>query len=1145
MNIRYQSIIAFLLVVLMICNCIMSGANYAEILSDEKAELTSSHSVSETVLESVYEIPTNSITEDTSPETSLMPENETYQIPVIDTSDIGFEETEPDISEPGPPETEPEPEPPEPEPEPEPELQAQLPYELFNESILSLINSVVLPLEEGQTSENEKISVATAKILNPFFEYRDNQLGGEIKPFSITPFSDEPPEEIFITEGQVVVMNDGNSEEKGTYFEYQFIPESTSTYILTATKATLSSMYVDENEGRRIGDIRYWPEKNNSIACKLYKDQQYRITIYLNDPNVPSELTISKYISDTSRITYKIEDNTYTEESNASFVVSILNVPANILYGVIDRDILFSAEILKDGVSIDKLPEIPTECIRGLKGIPDDNVLQFVCNFNTLVEPGEYTFRIDCKDINGEPVLESSEAQVNVKDLTIYVQQGSSKVRGNYNKYVYFNNVNIREGRFVLFDGDKTLGLSEVSNVSEINISKLFSDSGYSVIDNQYDSNFKKLLYRGSVPEISCNDVLKTGSEYTLKFVTGTSEYSTYANIEVTDRLILERMYLSGSLYDLSSFVTVGAEFSGLKSLDADKIDVILTDVYGNTVASKEDYVYNYGNSGIMFRLKVETPVLENNKYYIKVSYPEGIISNAENVSVDAYQAYYRVSLNSVRVIDAKEGIVDLSTYYCDNSIEYTAKLYRLNGSLKIPISELSRQKPDENGIFTLRFSSQSGLPIFAEGSKYNIELTYDGISDFYNNKIDFSVPVKNSLKTSNIISFDPPALPLSGKLEFTINGYGIEDGIMGTDNENINIELVADNEIYGYMDKSTITKSMSLYQANGGDYSVVQVMIKGDLNITKELKENTKYYIRINGTEYEYFYNSSEFVLDTELCKIDNYYTQSSFGDLSGNEQICFNMYQNQSLELNLPWVRNVSPSAKLVLVNVKTQEEFEMGSFDTKTSHYDGLYRDISIKTQLSSLKVDEIYAIFFRDNETDISLGKFISIETSHVLNSFSVSQAVYGSDMVTLQFSGTALWDENTFNIKDAFDNIIEGERVEGSERKASIGNEILIDFKLDTPLEYGAYKFNIYRKSSSPIVVKYEITEENSSPSVTNIQAGFPYLVHGKNLSEDTVYTADIMDMNNAVHIKKGVTLIKRTGENILEISEESVAGLPL
>ena len=294
-------------------------------------------------------------------------------------------------------------------------------------------------------------------------------------------------------------MNDCDSEEKGTYFEFLFIPESTSTYIVTATQATLSSLSISDNI-RQIGSIRYWP-KSNSFACKLYKDQQYKVIISLNDSNVPSELTIGKYISDTSQITYKIEDNTYTAESNASFVVSMLNVPANILYGAIDRDILFSAEILKDGVSIDKIPEISTEYIRGLIGIPDDNVLQFVCNFSKPVESGEYTFRLDCKDINGEPVLESSEAQVNVEDLTIYVGQGSSKISANYNKYVYFDKVNVKEGRFILFDGDKTRGMSDVTSVGEVNISKLFSDSGYSVIDNQNDSNFKKLLYGVCVPE--------------------------------------------------------------------------------------------------------------------------------------------------------------------------------------------------------------------------------------------------------------------------------------------------------------------------------------------------------------------------------------------------------------------------------------------------------------------------------------------------------------------------------------------------------------------------------------------------------------------------------------------------------------------
>lgn len=1118
MKFKYQSIVAFIMVALMLCNFIMPGVTYAQFFSDGKTEPVSlsepSQSVSETVYESVYETEANLDATDTSQETPLIPEVTASIIPVVDASAEALAA-----------------------------IDAQLPQGFLEESI-PCDTSLVLPLEEGQQGGNRDASVVSAKIINHFFEYRDKEVEETVNKTSKSTLMFAPPEGLFIAEDQVMVLNDENSEEISTQFEVAFLPQSTSTYVITATKSTLSYMTIIDNQGKTVGQLRTWPEMNNSIACKMYKGQQYKIVINLKDSSFPSELSVGKYVSDTSSITYKFEDNTYVDEANASAVVTMLKVPANILYAALDRDIVFGAELLQDGVSVDVIPEISEDFIRGLAGTSDDNVLQFVCDFSKPVKAGEYTVIVVAKDINGKPVVESIEASLKVgAPVNIFVEPGCTSFY--YSKEVYFNQIDQGSyGKFLLFDGVKTVGLSDLTYIQQRSFSKLFNESGYQIIDYSKDGKFYKSVYCAWIPTISCNDVLKAGREYTMKFVKGTSEYLTDVKVVVTDKLIMENINC-GSIYDMSSNIIVDARFKNLKYADAEKIDVILTDIDGNTVASKIDYSYD-SESQMSFRLKVTTPILKNSKYSLKVSYPEGIFSNVSNAQFNSYQAINKISLKEVDVIDAEKGTMNLTADDFDSSIDYKALLYREYGEVKIPISELEGQKADENGVFTLKFPRKSELPLLVQGSRYRIELAYEGVDPTNYPKIQFSVPVEKSFKSvDDQISFYPPALPPLGTLEFTINGFGVEDGIMGIDNDSINIELIADNETYGMMDKSTIRKSESAYRANGGDYNLAQVMIQGNLNITKKLKEDVKYFIRINGKDYEYFYNSSELKLDIGLCKVENTYT-STFKDLTGNEHICSNLYQNQNLELNFQWVKNVSPSTKLVLVNLKTKEEFEAGSWDTEKTYYDGLYRDISFKTQLSDFPVNEIYELFLRDNEMNISLEKYIKINTPVDLYSFSVAQAVYGSDTITLQFSGIALREGYSFNISDAFDNITKCEMVEESERKVANGVDILMDFKMDTPLKYGTYKINMYNKSNKPYTLNYSILQAKAStPAVTGIQNGFPYLVHGTNLAEGALYTGDITDNSNIVHIKKGIKLIKRTGENILEIDEEDISDLPI
>src|SRR6266403_997760 len=90
----------------------------------------------------------------------------------------------------------------------------------------------------------------------------------------------------------------------------------------------------------------------------------------------------------------------------------------------------------------------------------------------------------------------------------------------------------------------------------------------------------------------------------------------------------------------------------------------------------------------------------------------------------------------------------------------------------------------------------------------------------------------------------------------------------------------------------------------------------------------------------------------------------------------------------------------------------------------------------------------------------------------------------------------------------------------------------VDIKTDRALSYGVYSIRMFNENYRLIYMQqYTVSVENSSPNVEYIQNGIPYLIYGKNLPEEGNYTADIMDVNNIKILKRGISLVKREGEN--------------
>ena len=106
--------------------------------------------------------------------------------------------------------------------------------------------------------------------------------------------------------------------------------------------------------------------------------------------------------------------------------------------------------------------------------------------------------------------------------------------------------------------------------------------------------------------------------------------------------------------------------------------------------------------------------------------------------------------------------------------------------------------------------------------------------------------------------------------------------------------------------------------------------------------------------------------------------------------------------------------------------------------------------------------------------------------------------------------------------------------------------IYIDVKTAKALNYGVYSIRMFNDDNDlKYSQEYTLSIKNSSPYLEYIKNGIPYLIYGKNLPEEGEYTADIMDTNSIRVIKRGIPLVKREGENILELYENKISDLPI
>ena len=1022
----------------------------------------------------------------------------------------------------------------------------------FSESFDGNKKDIILPLvTEGKQSEDfsplkEPVTVTT-QVFDKSFQLSDEITTNSFSVMSI------PLGAIPVNEGEIKILNDEMSEEKFSSYTFVFTPSTTGCYKITATGPEIPYIYVYDSEYNSLGWNRTYPKMNDSVAAKLIKNQQYIINLYSVSFNYATELSINKYESASNNITYTFVDNTYTADENASVIVTVPYIGADILYGVLGRDILIEARLLKDGVLIDSIDEIPSDCIKGATGTPDDNMLQFVCEFGKKVEHGEYTIEITCKDISGNIVIDTCESAITIgnpvlvympTDSVVYTADSSNDQR------VYFKDVNTDRGKFLVFDGDKIIGTSNSVYIYSTTISYDDFFSTYSIIDGDYDYNkFEKTLYYCNIPSINLNEVSKKGNSYNIKLVTGVSEYDTTARLIPTDVLILNYALGSG-LYDSANNFKVYTQFYNIKNINMDDISVELIDLYGNVVARKTDYICysainNQNQAYLQFNMLIEKPLEAYKNYSLKISYPDEFYTNVKSSYITAYSGSDYLSLRTPEVLDAEKTIISVLTYNVNSWQEYDVVLNRINNGLEFPIAELSKVKPDGYGTFVLDFSKDAKSSLLIPGEEYSIVFSYKSSYDNYTQyeRASFKVPAKDytSVGDKNVI-FNPPVIPETiTETEFTISGYEIENGIIGAGNENINIELVAENEVYGAIKKDSINKSSSVYNANP-NYSMSQVTITGILEVTKKLKENTQYYIRINGTDYEYFYNSQEKFIYGDI-KIDHYCSEAEFKE--GSNSIVHEISERESLKLSCTFVKNTSEDLKLVMKNIDSGEVIEAGKWDTTKSHFNGECKDISITVDMSGFDKNEIYDLYIKDGEEEYSLNKHVRVIEPIKAFGFTVQEAVYESSKITVSIPSCNIIDGYSFDIKDSMDNIIDCEIITDSIRYGS-NNSMYVDIKTDRALSYGVYSIRMFNENYRLIYMQqYTVSVENSSPNVEYIQNGIPYLIYGKNLPEEGNYTADIMDVNNIKILKRGISLVKREGENILELNENKIGSLPI
>ncbi|WP_036943057.1 S-layer homology domain-containing protein [Pseudobacteroides cellulosolvens] len=1024
-------------------------------------------------------------------------------------------------------------------------------------------NGIVLPLidkKEGTDSDAslKKSTTAKADILRQVLpkEVKTGGILSKSRTLKSLSSMDIPDDAINVNENEVKILNENSSEYK-SYYTFVFTPDTTDYYKITASSIKIPYIYVNDSQNNTIGWNRTYPQMSDSIACKMYKGQQYLINLSSVSSDDATEFSVKKYRSNANSFTYTFVDNTYTGDENASIVVTLPNISADKLYGILDRDILIRAELFKGDELIDKISEIPAQSIRGAMGTPDDNILQFVCEFGRAVEHDEYTIKITCYDNEGNIVIDTCESIIEVGSSTfLYVPSQSIVFKSNsYNgqQRVYFKGVNTDKGKFIVFDGDRIIGTSaDTSTGSTYTQHEDLFENYYSINHYEYDtSKFVKKLYYADIPDLSFVEPLQEGKDYKLKMVAGVGEFGTNAKIIPTKGLVLNNISYD-SLYNSSSKLTVYAEFYNFGSIKPNDISVELIDLAGEIVASQVDYAYDSYYSGtdnityIRYNLRINKPLEATKKYSVRINYLGKLYLNTAGTYIEAYPNGDYLNLKSPTVLDAEKLKISIPTYQCDNKLDYDVILYRESQSLSVPISQVTGAKPDNNGTFVIDFPQDNGLPILIPGASYYIEFKYKRPS--YNNEvvtssIGFSMPQTTVSNVSKNITFYPPALPAEGEIEFTISGYEIENGIMGTDNSKINIELVANNEIYGSVIKDTIKKSASLYDVNS-HYSMSQIMISGKLQLQKALVDDVQYFIRINGSDYEYFYKSSKPYIDENSLNIQHYCSYSTYKNSLGTDCLLYDLSFKEPLELNYGFIKNVPEDYKLVLKDAENNQEIELGTWKTEKTYFDGEYKDISIEVDLSQVAQDRVFELCLKAGENFYSLNKFIKLIKPYEAPSFSVHEAVYGSDRVTLSLPLCYDIDSLSFDVKDSFDMVYDLSVVPGSLKRDS--DAIYMDVKTDIPLSYGGYTLRMYGADNTiKYTVQYTVSQKSSSPFIDHIKNGVPYLIYGKDLSDEGVYTADITDYNNVTRVKGDITLTKKHGENVLELDENSLQGLPI
>lgn len=1007
------------------------------------------------------------------------------------------------------------------------------------------VKELTLPVgfEENEASLTDKETVTVqAKVIRGEEEKGETQK----RILFAAPEADENPVGNVIKENEIKALNAEGAEYKASEFEFSFTPESTTVYVIKSSGSKIPYINIRDNENKSLAINRTYPEMNDSVAFKFHKGQGYKIIVSSLNKEEATEISIIKYKSETVALTYNFEDNTYTAEDKASVIVTMPKTPADIYFDILDREMLIKAQLYKNGEMIEEIPNISSDCIRGGMGSPDDNVVQFACNFSKQVEVGEYTIKIDLADTEGNPVTETCEAKVMIGNpVYIYTPSGqlSYSIYGS-NKLVYFSD-KISNGKFIIQDEDEIVGTISMYRASTIDIDHYCFNS---YMSSQYEylaDNFSRRLYYTRLYTININGNLEKDKEYNVEFLSGELEYKTPVKIISTEKLILDSMWFE-SLTDRSTELEGYAVFENIVSAKTDKLRVDLIDIRGNIIASASDYAYAHWGANrqqIKFRLKLNKPVDITNKYFVKISYLEDMYSNAEIFTINSYKENYNnFGVGTATVLDVQRALVKVPAFNYDKTLNYDVTLYRVNEFTNTPISEIINVVPDEDDNFILEFPFERDCPLLYQGKEYIISFKYTTSSNYVaESQTRFKIPDQSIYKgVNNAIVFDPLVLPSKGEVEFSISGYELVNGIIGADNENINIELVAENEIYGTVKKDTIKRNSTTSRSVSG-YNVSKITVTGIMQLTKELKEETQYFIRINGKDYEYIFYSDSQPVNPEFCNIAHSQSTYSFTNSLGENQLGYLLSQIEPLELKCKGVKNVSEDMSLVLENKELGKEFDLGKWSKDKVYYDGEYTDLSIKADLSQMVLYDTFEVYLKAGEAKYSLNKFIKVVEPEEAESFSVVAAKVGSDVITVSIPAFKIFEDFSFDIKDSFDNIKAFSVIAGSEREGS-NNTTYIDLKLDTSLRQGIYTLRMYNANK---VLKYSLgyslVEESKMPKIHYMEGSSPYIINCMNLVEDGVYTADISDYESISMIKRDVPLVKRNGENVLELHDSSIS----